>query len=237
MTRYASNIVATTALALLVFTSSACADDIASLFNTGVDVAGVPLADDAPDPHWTLVDPSPVTGTPLVATSAGGFPIGPWVEDNDISAWTTTLETNASGPGSNTDAGEFADFHYETSFSLAGLDPSTAVLEARVAYDNFLQDVLINGSSAGISFPADNPGGSFQSFTDIAFDENAIGLLTGGDNTMTFIVRSAQADGADDFTGFRAEWTTKTAVPEPASFTLTGIAALFLCVRCRRRTR
>jgi hypothetical protein len=225
-------------ITLLTSVSAAQADSIATLFNTGVDAAGVALADDSPDPHWSLVAPSPVTGTPLVATSAGGFPIPPWVEDSPISAWTTTLNTTPLGPGSNANQGIYADYHYQTSFSMAGLVPSSAVIEGRASYDNFLQDVLINGTSTGISFPAEAPGTSFGGFESFAFDAADIALLGDGDNTVTFVVRSAQADGADDYTGFRVEWTTATAnpIPEPASFfgLYLGIAILAVC---RRRLR
>jgi hypothetical protein len=197
---------------------AAQAEDIATLYNTGVDSGGVALADDTPDPHWTLVAPSPVTGTPLIAAAAGGFPIPPWLADSADSAWTTTLNTTPLGPGSNGNAGEYADYHYQTTFSLAGFQPGTAAIAGRVSYDNFLQDVLINGNSAGIQFPAENPGASFGGWENFAFDAADISLLTAGDNTLTFIVRSAQADGADDYTGLRVEFTTATAelVPEPS---------------------
>jgi len=53
---------------------------ITTLFNTGVDAAGVSLADNALELHYTLTA-GPVTGTPFVATSANGFPIPPWIGD------------------------------------------------------------------------------------------------------------------------------------------------------------
>ena len=68
------------------------------LFNTGVnDLQGV-LADNDVDPHYTLIEPSHVLGDPIVATSAGGFPIGPWLDDNHLSAWITpSADTNGDG--------------------------------------------------------------------------------------------------------------------------------------------
>jgi hypothetical protein len=211
------------------------AEDIATLYNTGVDSSGVSVADNTPDPHWSLVAPSPVTGTPLVASSVGGFPIPPWLADSADSAWTTTLNTTPLGPGSNTNAGVFADYHYQTTFSLAGLNPSTAVIAGRVSYDNFLQDVLVNGTSTGIQFPAENPGASFGGWENFALDASDIALLSGGDNTLTFVVRSAQADGADDYTGLRVEFTTATAelIPEPSSLIILATGLAFLGVRRR----
>ena len=68
------------------------------LFNTGVDAAQKALSDDAVDPHYELIDPSHFLGDAIVATSAGGFPIGPWLEDSHLSAWIAP-STTTNGPG------------------------------------------------------------------------------------------------------------------------------------------
>lgn len=211
---------------------SASGATILTLFNTGVDANGIAVTDNTPDPHWTLVEPSPVTGVPLAATSTGGFPIPPWLPDSIDSAWAGTLREDALGPGSNTNIGVNADYHYQTTFSLAGLIPSTAAIAGRFAQDNFLVDVLVNGQSTGIS---DNVN-SFTTWTNFAFDPAAIANLTPGDNTVTFIVRSAQADGGDDYTSLRVEWLTRTAdaIPEPGSGILALIGASALLGRRRR---
>jgi hypothetical protein len=153
------------------------------------------------------------------------------VGDNATSAWTTTLNpVTPLGPGSNTNIGVFADYHYQTTFSMSGLNPLTALIAGQVSYDNFLQDVLINGVSTGISADASNPGPSFGGWLAFTFDAADIALLNGGVNTLTFIVRSAQADGMDDYTGLRVEFTQReaAAIPEPASLTLLGAGLLAL---------
>ncbi len=211
------------AILLAVCASAASAADISTLYNTGVDGAGVPLADNTPDSHWSLVAPGAQIGSPLVATAAGGFPIGPWLGDNTTSAWVGTLNPTALGPTNVT-----REYHYQTTFSLAGLDPKTAVIAGRSSQDNFLLDVLINGKSAGISESTV----SFGGWTDFAFDAADIANLKGGDNTLTFIVQSATLDGADDYTSLRVEFLTKTAaIPEPSALSLFGLGGLALLRR------
>jgi hypothetical protein len=204
---------------------------ISSLYNTGVNAAGVAVADGSPDSHYLLVFPGAQEGVPIVATAAGGFPIPPWVADNATSAWTTTLNPiTPLGPGSNTNIGVFADYYYQTTFSMAGLNPQTAVIAGQVSYDNFLQDVLLNGVSTGIIADASNPGPSFGGWLAFNFDAADVALLNGGVNTLTFIVRSAQPDGLDDYTGLRVEFLQKdaAAIPEPASLSLLGVGLLAL---------
>ena len=59
------------------------------LFNTGVDDQQKALTDNTPDPHYEMIEPSQILGTPIVTTAAGGFPIPPWLDDNHLSAWLT----------------------------------------------------------------------------------------------------------------------------------------------------
>lgn len=212
--------------ALVALAPLAPAATISSLYNTGVDAAGTPLADNAPDTHWALVAPGAQTGAPLVVTAANGFPVPPWIGDNTTSAWIGTLNPTALGPTNVT-----REYHYQTTFDLTGFVPSTAVIAGQASQDNFLLDVLINGVSAGISESAT----SFTGFSPFSFDAADIALLNGGLNTLTFIVQSATVDGTDDYTSLRVEFLSReaTLIPEPATAALIGLAALGL-VRRRR---
>ncbi len=206
--------------------AAASAATISTLFNTGVDDLGVALPDDAPDSHWTLVAPGAMTGSPLAVTSAGGFPVPPWLADSATSAWIGTLNPTALGPTDIT-----REYHYQTTFSLAGLIPSTAAITGQTSQDNFLLDVLINGNSTGITESAV----SFGGWSEFSFSAEHIALLSEGDNTLTFIVQSATTDGTDDYTSLRVEFLTKTAdvIPEPSVAGLLALACLSLLRRRR----
>jgi len=207
--------------------ASAPAATITTLYNTGVDASGAAVADDTPDIHWALAAPGAQVGAPLVVAAAGGFPIPPWLGDSTSSAWVGTLNPTALGPTDVT-----REYHYQTTFSLAGFDPSTAVINGQSSQDNFLLDVLINGTSAGISESAV----SFGGWAPFSFDAADIALLNGGTNTLTFIVQSATTNGTEDYTSLRVEFLTKEAspIPEPASAALVGLATLGVLIRRRR---
>src|SRR5579872_3421837 len=72
---------------LITFASLAPAfADSFTIFSTGVDSSGTPLANNSQDTHWTLVT---VTGpvSPYVITQANGFPDPPWNANDSASAW------------------------------------------------------------------------------------------------------------------------------------------------------
>jgi PA14 domain/HYR domain len=168
---------------------------IPELFNTGVDVLGRPLTDNAIDPHYLF---SVVGGQPMVsfiATAAGGFPIGPWLPDNTASAWIS--------PTTSTLAPQDFDILYDTAFNLKGLNTAGAVIHGWVAADNQLVDIRLNGQSTG---QATALGG--EPFTRWQAFAITSGILPGA-NTLTFVTRNGT--GGDNPTGLRVEmcgWAT-----------------------------
>ena len=154
---------------------------IAGLFNTGVDAAGTPQVDDARELHYTLVKPSAVGGIPFVATSSGGFPIGPWLADNSTSAW---IAPSPSTDGPNAGRGA-ANYFYQTRFDLTGRDSTTAVIEGQWASDNGGIDITINGMSAAQSNPLE--------FTSWAPFRITSGFVPGL-NILTFMVNNGARD-------------------------------------------
>ena len=181
------------------------------IFNTGVNASGTVLADGTiGDPHYSLVAVTGGTTDILVRTSAGGFPIGPYIADDSLSAWI----------GPNGDAqldGPAGLFDYQTTFNLAGFDPLTASLTFSWATDNAGFDVLINGVSTGASIPYGSDGAySFQNWSGPITIGNG---FVAGINTLDFIVQNTSGP-----TALRVEISgTAAQVPEPSS-----LAQLFM---------
>ena len=169
--------------------------NIPNLFNTAVDNNGRPLPDNTQDLHYQLLPGGAAVGTPLAATSAGGFPIGPWLPDNLASAWIAPT-ASTDGPGN-------AFYGYQTTFDLNGLDPTDATIQGWVASDDGLAGILINANS--VAFPSD------AGFTYWRAFSVGGGAIQPGVNTLTFIVYNAGL--ANNPTGLRVQmcgwaWTT-----------------------------
>lgn len=203
------------AAAAIVTTATASqAVPIGSLFNTGVDSAGVVLANLAGESHYTLTSAPPGSPATLrVATQANGFPIPPWIGDNGVSAWV--------GPSGSIDlTGPIGLYTYRTTFDLTGLVASTASISGQWSVDNQGFDILLNGVSNGSTATG------FQSFY-------AFSLLSGfvdGVNTLDFVVENQGGP-----TGLRVEATGSAdrtpslavvAVPEPVSLAILGSGLL-----------
>src|SRR5690606_13577188 len=68
---------------------------------------------------------------------------------------------------------------YTTTFNLDGLVPSTASIDFLVAVDNALTDVLINGTSTGITHTGFNAfSGSFSINSGFVAGVNTLSFLT-----------------------------------------------------------
>src|SRR6266478_2307931 len=184
----------------------AWATAIPGLFNTGVNDAGTPLSDDARDPHYILAQGSAVTGSVIVATSANQFPVapfGPWLGDNAVSAWITC---SPSGLGPTAPDGA-ANYRYQISFDLTGLDPATALITGYWATDNEGTDILINGATTGQA--------NTKQFSEFTYFQINTGFGP-GTNTLTFLLNNgAGLAASNDWTGLRVQMTG-TAQPADA---------------------
>lgn len=139
--------------------------EVIPIFSTGVDDSGNPLPLGSVDPHFVVVENG---DSPAVVLDRQ---CGCWVNDSANSLWVWV--TSDSSQNVN------AIFTFKTTFDLTGFDPSTARIDGRVAVDNALDGIKLNG----VSLP--NPGGGFSSFRPFTITSG----FQPGINTLEFIAR------------------------------------------------
>ncbi len=189
---------------------------IPGLLNTGVTTMdGAAMADNASPTGWTGVDPALVPFTPVVATSAGGFPIGPWLGDNSSSAW-ISIDPTTNGPEGN--------YTYSTTFDLTGFNPASAEIFGRWSTDNGGLNISLNGVPTGQVNSV-----QFGDWTNFSLTSGFVA----GVNSVTFSVANGPGAGP---TALRVQFDAASAiaVPEPASMLLCLVAPALLLGRRRR---
>lgn len=118
---------------------------IPTLFPTGVSDARQPLAPGTRDPHYLVVASAQAISPPppSPALVIDGHPA--WLANDAASRWLGPVNPGTANvaPG---------PYRYRTSFDLSPFAPETARLQLRLAADNRIQSVLLNGRSVGLSF-------------------------------------------------------------------------------------
>jgi hypothetical protein len=207
-----------TAVLAIAAISSAQADTITGLKNTGSGASG------SGDSNYTLSAASSdtwISSSVPVITYDSQWPIGPWLANSSDSKWITPTSTQ----GQSLDAWSGGTYTYTLAFDLSGYNASTASFVGRLAADNAvtvkLNDTVIS-SAAG--------------FTDwTAFSANS--GFTSGLNTLQFVVTNWQQDSGNP-TGLRVEFASSSiaAVPEPETYAmlLGGLALMGVVARRRK---
>lgn len=144
------------------------------LFNTGVGAVGGALDGGAVDPHYTLIQSADTTLTGPDAVVASQIAAGYWIPESPESSWIAP-SPNQSYPGASP-CNAAGTYVYRTTFSLAGLDPATAVIQGKWAADNKGVDIRLNGTSLGIT------AGSYSPFFPFTITSG----FTSGTNTLEF---------------------------------------------------
>ena len=188
-------------LILLPLLFAACAyPDAINVSSTG-ESGGSTLPIGAVEPNYELMSAPAGTPPTAVTTSANLL----WVSNQANAEWIS--------PGPNGESNwSTGTYDYQTTFSLDGLDPATAVLSGLWTSDNsgciYLNAVDTNDCVGD---------GDFRFLTAFSIDSGFVA----GTNTIDFIVDNGGT--YPNPTGLLVELTgTATAIPEPSSLSLVG---------------
>jgi len=189
-------------------------------FGTGVAADGTLLSVPATDPHYVL-SVSADTNFPgpnaIVISNAYPIQAGVWALNGPSSVWIAP-QADQSGVdhGDGTYGGNASgDYTYQTSFNLTGLDLSKIFILGGWATDNTGTDILVNGTSTGITCPG------FVSLTP--FILTATNGLVAGPNTLDFVMNNAA--GATDVpnpTGLRVDLQVRSIIVPKLQLSQTG---------------
>jgi hypothetical protein len=183
------------------------------------------------DPNWTYTNSSNTTANALVANKPGtdfwnggtcfSVPCGPWAADTTSSSWLVDNTANPQTGG--------LPLSFQTTFNLAGLDPSTASVSLEWGVDD-TGTLLLNGNV--VASLSDETGGA--PWTSLHVVTLNSGFLPGV-NTLEVALTSSD----DNFEGARVQINSATAspaaVPEPSSFVLlAGVVSALVCFRRRK---
>lgn len=202
-------------VAVFAAVGSVQAATIDTLFNTGVDASGNLLTSGS-DPHYTLTKDGSTVDTMIL--SGTSFPLTHWLNDpSSASAWIK--------PADNRYDDEPGTYTFTTTFDLTGLDHNTANISGKWSTDNRGVDILLNGTSLGLT--ADG----FRDWYEFVIDSGFVA----GINTLQFIVENYD-DSGNNPTGLRVDMTGNAAVvPVPAAVWLFGSGLLGLVGYSRRK--
>jgi uncharacterized repeat protein (TIGR01451 family)/fimbrial isopeptide formation D2 family protein len=156
------------------------------LFSTGVADNGSLLSSGATDPHYVLLNTSPVFPNAFVLSANQ---IVGYVANSATSQW-----LGPDPPGANGGQGGF--YTYRTTFNL-DCDPSTAVISGQWSTDNEAE-IFLNGSTTGVTTGAS----AFGAFTPFVINSGFVS----GVNTLDFRVRNRlSSQGARTPTGLQVQ--------------------------------
>ena len=209
---------------LLSLGTPSWAASIPGLFNTGVDALGNPLVggNGVADSHYTIISGPGANIYPISAVTFNccyfaDQPAG----TNGNSRWISVNE-NGANAGSGI-------YDFQVTFSLTGLDPTTASITGLFGADNHVSETDLNGSA--ITGATTDTFSSYKAFTIPVGSPFVSGL-----NRLDFLVKD---DGApmslrvDSLAGTASPAQTG-AVPEPGTTSLLAGGLVLLAIGRRR---
>lgn len=170
-------------------------------YNTGVDDSGAVLSSGT-DPHWQVLRPGDSTpSTPYLNRYSGRTNLSD-------AAWITS--------GSDSFASDIeGDYIYSTLFDLTGIDVGRVTITGRWTADDTAVQMLLNGSTAGIST---GTAGGYQTF---AIDKSK---LRSGLNELEFRVNNKPGPMPNP-TGIIVEFSEGIGAPPPCPLAIDGLVS------------
>lgn len=174
-----------------------CLRPVPGIFGTGLSAAGALLGDGEVDPHYVLTasaDPSFPGPDAITVNAVWPIQSGVWALNGPNSRWISAQADQSAAVGNLP-----GDYTYATTFDLTGVDLSKFELVGAWATDNVGTDILINGTSTGISNTA-----QFAVLTPFTVTTGFVN----GVNTLEFVVNNAPDPNAPENpgpTGLRAD--------------------------------
>jgi hypothetical protein len=198
----------------LVWVANAFGDPIV-IFNTGQTAGGPALPVGTLDTHYTLI--AAPAGVPLTAIATSTIPA--WTANTPTADWIS--------PGSSGDTiWPVGNYDFRTTFSLSGLNPSSAQLSGLWTADNNACFSL-NGvvTTACVGFDAFSSLHPFSITSGFISGINTLDLVVfnGGGPVGTIVEISGTAS------------PLSSTVPEPSSLMLIGTGLLAMCGTVRRK--
>ncbi len=175
------SVVVTNAFGAATSTLAHLAVAIPGIYGTGLDTNGALLDAGAIDQHYTLVasaDPNAAGPDTFVVNEGWPIQAGVWLLNGPNSKWIGP-QADQSAAGGNAEG----DYTYRTTFDLTGYDVSRVRLIGGWAADNTGTDILVNGTSTGLT------SGGFGSLTSFVITNG----LVAGKNTLDFKVNNLPA--------------------------------------------
>lgn len=193
-------------LLLLASCLVASCSPITGLVSTGLGTTG------QPDPDWVL------SGGTAYKTQDGVFPFGAWSANTAQSGWISPRPTYS---GLLSDP-QNTDFIYALTFDLTGYLPLTATFSYRLAVDNSVTSVTLNG----VAIPGIGGGSGFALYGPYTVGTGSRAFLP-GINTLQVTTRNGAGTSGNP-NGLRFEVTGSdvelASLPEPGTLFLAAIS-------------
>jgi hypothetical protein len=188
--------------------STALAENIAGLFNTGVDNNGERLPSGSLEQHYTLAG---MASNAYVFYDTPPPPYYPYVPPAMDALWI--------GPGDNYHAPQ-GEYIYTLAFDLTGLDYTKATISGQWSSDNE-STIFLNTFSTGLTVDAL----AFTSLHDFTINQGFVP----GVNTLEFhVTNSDPTPWGENPTMLLVQNLQGEIVPEPATLLLFGLGGLAL---------